>query len=304
MTPNPKIGNVYGNWTVVEKVKEKWLVDRVQIFWLCKCECGVEKEITSHQLRYGKTRRCRDCYSLSRKGKPTSQKKAPTQNWEGKVFGAWTVLGKWRKVKYETTYQWLCQCACGVKKYQNISVLKRGRSTNCGCGRLNDKTGNIFGHWKVIGPYERRGKRNYLYWRCECVCGKIKWLSASYLSSKEVSHCGCLSVSDNPYPASSPEGQLWYGARVRARQKDLEFNLDEGDINIPTHCPLLGVKLRKGSNQAWEYSPTLDRIDPKQGYVKGNVWVVSKRANVIKNDASLEDLKAIVCNLEKKLQNS
>lgn len=40
-------------------------------------------------------------------------------------------------------------------------------------------------------------------------------------------------------------------------------------------------------------SPTLDRIVPDKGYVRENVWVISGRANRIKNDATIEELELI-----------
>jgi predicted RND superfamily exporter protein len=48
-----------------------------------------------------------------------------------------------------------------------------------------------------------------------------------------------------------------------------------------------------------EYTPSLDRIDSKKGYTPDNVWVISHRANQIKNDATIEELKLITENLEK-----
>lgn len=43
-----------------------------------------------------------------------------------------------------------------------------------------------------------------------------------------------------------------------------------------------------------DMSPSLDRLIPSKGYVKGNVVVVSWRANRLKNNASLADLRALV----------
>lgn len=42
----------------------------------------------------------------------------------------------------------------------------------------------------------------------------------------------------------------------------------------------------------------LDRFDPKKGYIKGNVAWVSGRANRIKYDATLEELKSLVSWME------
>lgn len=39
---------------------------------------------------------------------------------------------------------------------------------------------------------------------------------------------------------------------------------------------------------------SLDRIDNKQGYVRGNIVVMSYRANRLKNDATEKDLEALL----------
>jgi hypothetical protein len=38
-------------------------------------------------------------------------------------------------------------------------------------------------------------------------------------------------------------------------------------------------------------SPSLDKIDPEKGYVKGNVMWMSQLANAMKNNATKEELK-------------
>lgn len=50
----------------------------------------------------------------------------------------------------------------------------------------------------------------------------------------------------------------------------------------------------ESTNKRHDGSPTIDRIINDLGYVKGNVIVISWRANRIKSDATLAELKAIV----------
>lgn len=87
--------------------------------------------------------------------------------------------------------------------------------------------------------------------------------------------------------------RLLYQAKSRALAKGLAFDLTIEDVEIPDVCPLLGIPLIPSRGEGvgpTRNSPSLDRIDPKQDYVRGNVWVVSHFANAIKRDASAEDL--------------
>jgi len=98
--------------------------------------------------------------------------------------------------------------------------------------------------------------------------------------------------------------RLLYHSKWRAKRDGLEFNLTSDDIVVPLACPLLGTplvlhyysKFTKGGDPA---APSLDRIDPTKGYVKGNVAVISYRANSLKRDASLVELETLVANLRK-----
>ena len=41
-------------------------------------------------------------------------------------------------------------------------------------------------------------------------------------------------------------------------------------------------------------SPSMDRIDPKKGYVEGNVVWISNKANTIKSDSTVKELEKIL----------
>lgn len=86
-------------------------------------------------------------------------------------------------------------------------------------------------------------------------------------------------------------GVLLRAARQRAKQKGLPFDIEVSDIVIPEFCPILGVPLARGDGRKMGNSATLDRIVNDLGYVKGNVWVISNKANIMKSNANLEELK-------------
>lgn len=92
--------------------------------------------------------------------------------------------------------------------------------------------------------------------------------------------------------ASNPEKRLYYTAKHRAKNKNLQFNLSINDIVIPEVCPILGIKI-DSSRSKKDNSPSLDRIDSFKGYTKENVQVISWRANWIKNNATVEELSLI-----------
>jgi hypothetical protein len=90
------------------------------------------------------------------------------------------------------------------------------------------------------------------------------------------------------------EAVLWL-ARRRAEKSKLPFTITKSDITVPKCCPYLQVPF----SVEGDYVPTLDRIKPELGYVPGNVIVVTKRANRIKNNATWEELLKIGKNLRR-----
>lgn len=100
-------------------------------------------------------------------------------------------------------------------------------------------------------------------------------------------------------------------ARMRAKKMGFEFDLDDDYVKSiwRDSCPVLGIPLysanfgsgmKRGESKArpQDNSPTLDRIDSSKGYVKGNIVVMSYRANMIKNCGTLEEHRKIANFLE------
>jgi hypothetical protein len=87
--------------------------------------------------------------------------------------------------------------------------------------------------------------------------------------------------------------RMWQSAWARSREFGLSFNLRIEDIRIPEKCPALGIPLQRGKGKWSPNSPSLDRLIPQLGYVKGNVRVISMRANGIKSNATVEEFCAV-----------
>jgi hypothetical protein len=59
---------------------------------------------------------------------------------------------------------------------------------------------------------------------------------------------------------------------------------------VPIICPILGIPIIKDIKKEQKEvpnpnSPSIDRIDNSKGYVKGNVRVISHKANTMKHNA-------------------
>lgn len=105
--------------------------------------------------------------------------------------------------------------------------------------------------------------------------------------------------------AATPEGHITLlitAAKGRAKRYGREFDITLEDLKpFPAVCPLLGIDLKYGINETGQRndSPSIDRIDSKRGYVRGNVHIISSRANALKSDATADELRRIADNLDR-----
>ena len=90
-----------------------------------------------------------------------------------------------------------------------------------------------------------------------------------------------------------PEKAMWQSARQRAKKQNVPFAIDPSDIVIPLTCPVLGIPLKRNPGIAGPDSPSLDKIEPSLGYVKGNIVVISSRANLIKTNATPSEVMKV-----------
>ena len=89
------------------------------------------------------------------------------------------------------------------------------------------------------------------------------------------------------------ENKLLHSAKQTSRDNGGTIDINVSDIVIPSVCPLLGIRLDRSATALSDNLPYIDRIDPSKGYVKGNVWVTSWRANKLKSDGTSEEWTGI-----------
>lgn len=111
------------------------------------------------------------------------------------------------------------------------------------------------------------------------------------------------------YQSNKETGELLLkGAKHRAKQDNVPFEITLEHIPIPEVCPALGIPIiihpsvKNGKGGPKPDSPSVDRIVSNRGYVPGNVRVISARANKIKSDATIDELEKIVAYIHKELK--
>ena len=93
-------------------------------------------------------------------------------------------------------------------------------------------------------------------------------------------------------------GYIIRNSKYCAKRREIPFDLKYTDFELPEYCPILGIKIEygAGSDGNAPNHASLDRIDNTKGYIPGNVMIVSRLANAMKNEASFEQLQSFVTN--------
>jgi len=183
-------------------------------------------------------------------------------------------------------------------------VIMKGRKAYLD---IHSHLGETYGRLTITNEWSD-GRQ--VYFLCDCSCGNTgvkKRKEQLFLNTEHakknnaaVPSCGCYVKDEHNrnWGRHDCRGYLLSAARYRATQKNMEFTIIKEDIIIPDKCPLLGIDIIPNAKDR-KHSPSLDRIDSNRGYTPDNIWVVSSRANTLKNDATLQELQTLVENLSK-----
>lgn len=158
-------------------------------------------------------------------------------------------------------------------------------------------------YWEFYtAPRSKTGRM----WACkDCIDSKPSDISdAAYRRKYDLEYKTKINEAKRDEFERHIERYMYTRAKNRAAKKGLDFDIDLEDIVIPEICPLLEVPIVLGREDDYEYSPSLDRIDNSKGYIKGNIWVISKKANSMKNSASYEELTKFCSNIIRYSLNS
>lgn len=102
--------------------------------------------------------------------------------------------------------------------------------------------------------------------------------------------------------------RMRHNAKQRAIRDKVPFDIDiEYLRSIATQtCPVFGIQLAWGTlgEGGGDNSPSLDKIKPEWGYVKGNVVIMSQLANKIKQDVGWEEIMCLAVWLKEKIKEA
>lgn len=131
-------------------------------------------------------------------------------------------------------------------------------------------------------------RKDSLY--CSAKCGELYRTAKHYYNNPALYKAKRL-LNNKDVPK-----RILTRVKSRAKSYNIPFNLELEDILVPEICPVLGIPITSkpggGANQPG--SPSLDRVNPSKGYIKGNVRVISNRANLLKSNATLEEMLLIL----------
>ena len=124
------IGQKFGRLTVIQ---ETWKRSNKSVVWKCKCDCGNICEVSSKNLRTGRTKSC-GCLKKETDRKP----KGNVIDLIGQKFGHLTVVER-NGSDARGEAKWLCQCDCGNPNLISVigSNLRKGHTQSCGCERMS-----------------------------------------------------------------------------------------------------------------------------------------------------------------------
>jgi len=157
-------GRTFGRWIVLEEAERRGPGGHRR-YWLCRCECGSEREVFHGSLQSGASQSC-GC--------------RPPKDILGQQFGLWTVL----REDPSFVSKVICKCDCGVVRSVLRSTLTSGKSKSCGCRGSFLVEGERYGKLVVTGRADGPG------WHCICDCGRLRTHHAHRLRRGLVTSCG------------------------------------------------------------------------------------------------------------------
>lgn len=160
--------------------------------------------------------------------------------------------------------------------------------------------------WKENQPTQKKSNGQY-YKLCDACRERSRIVSKRYYDKNK----SVRNKQKTEYNRNDPTSNALSNCKRRAKELGVDCTITlEYLRSIWTDtCPIFGYKLSVNNKEDGSFqwnSFSIDRIDNTKGYIEGNVQIISNRANILKRDASIQELKQLVNYLEQQqleLQN-
>ena len=183
---------------------------------------------------------------------------------KGQTFGRLTVIEQVPR-SYQTV--WRCKCSCGSETIVAGQYLRNGHTASCGCYRE-----------ELRPTYAKKrdfsGDKNPAAIKCKRLYGD------KYITSRSVWYKRAVSVITR---AKKDGTKVGFSSAMELATYIKEIS--------PDKCPIFKVKFTNRGHGFNKWSLSIDRINPKLGYVKGNIQIISMMANRMKLDATKKELE-------------
>jgi len=145
----------------------------------------------------------------------------------------------------------------------------------------------------IRGHIANRIVRNHYCAECKKIRVRLDSTKKRQRNPEAVRLSRRRSVSKNPV------AHLLIRARQRAKKCGFQYSITATDVPYDVNCPCCGVEMnvsldRVDAGRANPNTPSLDRLDSREGYVPGNVRVICWRCNDVKGNATIEELWAVL----------
>lgn len=142
-------GQKFNMWTVISRAKNRILPEsnQVKTYWLCKCDCGIIREIYANSLISGKSK---SCHCIKRRPYGEASKR--------NIFSCYVSKAKRKKLEF------------------TITEDQFGEITKQNCYYCNSKPSNVHYNKKMHGEYIYNGidridnKEGYIIKNCVSCC--------------------------------------------------------------------------------------------------------------------------------------
>jgi hypothetical protein len=186
-------------------------------------------------------------------------------NLVGQQFGRLTVNSLSRARRSTSRVKWWnCKCECGGKALVRTArlIAKKEPTRSCGCLKITHKNND-----------RNRGANHYKAQKAIQSCGE--WIPSTSPWAVRVTRIVSFAKKNN----------------IKVGFKSIsEFAQYARDI-APERCPVFGFKMITGTRYDHRKSPSIDKIIPSKGYVRGNIQIISMMANAMKQNATPKQLK-------------